>query len=81
MPPDLWTLCPLALRQGGLTPYDYICKIWASKPDRFIVNPIHQMSGLNRMAKPGGASVVKGILWLGIAFAGPGLAGLAVLVV
>ena len=32
---------------GGLTPYEYICKIWTSEPDRFIVNPIHQMPGLN----------------------------------
>ena len=30
-----------------LTPYEYIAKIWTSEPDRFIVNPIHQMSGLN----------------------------------
>ena len=28
---------------GGLTPYEYICKTWTSVPDRFIVNPIHQM--------------------------------------
>lgn len=32
---------------NGLTPYEYICKTWASKPDRFISNPIHQMPGLN----------------------------------
>ena len=32
---------------GGLTPYEYICKIWTSKSDRFILNPIHQMPGLN----------------------------------
>jgi len=32
---------------GGLTPYEYICKIWTSEPDRFILNPIHQMLGLN----------------------------------
>jgi transposase InsO family protein len=30
-----------------LTPYEYICKIWTSEPDRFILNPIHQMPGLN----------------------------------
>jgi hypothetical protein len=30
-----------------LTPYEYICKIWTSEPDRFIQNPIHQMPGLN----------------------------------
>jgi len=32
---------------GGLTPYEYICKIWTSEPDQFILNPIHQMPGLN----------------------------------
>lgn len=32
---------------GGLTPYEYICKIWTSEPDLFILNPIHQMLGLN----------------------------------
>ncbi|MCI1530807.1 MAG: integrase core domain-containing protein, partial [Acetobacter sp.] len=31
----------------GLTPYEYICKIWTSEPDRFIINPIHQIPGLN----------------------------------
>lgn len=32
---------------NGLTPYEDICKIWTSEPDRFILNPIHQMPGLN----------------------------------
>ncbi|WP_010140769.1 IS481 family transposase [Oceanicola sp. S124] len=32
---------------NGLTPYEYICKIWTSEPDRFILHPIHQMPGLN----------------------------------
>ena len=32
---------------SGLTPDEYIAKIWTSEPDRFIVNPIHQMPGLN----------------------------------
>jgi hypothetical protein len=30
-----------------LTPYEYICKIWTSEPDRFVLDPIHQMPGLN----------------------------------
>lgn len=30
-----------------LTPYQYICKIWTSEPERFILNPIRQMPGLN----------------------------------
>jgi hypothetical protein len=32
---------------SGLIPYEYICKIWTSEPDRFNVDPIHQMPGLN----------------------------------
>ena len=32
---------------SGLTPYEYVCKIWTSEPDRFILNPIHHMPGLN----------------------------------
>ena len=31
----------------GLTPYEHICSCWTSQPDRFIINPIHQMPGLN----------------------------------
>ena len=32
---------------SGLTPDEYICKIWTSEPDRFILDPMHQVSGLN----------------------------------
>ena len=32
---------------NDLTPYEYVCKVWTSEPDRFVVNPIHQMPGLN----------------------------------
>lgn len=31
----------------GLTPFDYICKIWTSEPERFTLVPTHQMPGLN----------------------------------
>ncbi len=31
----------------GLTPYEYICKCWTSEPDRFTLDPVHQMPGLN----------------------------------
>lgn len=31
----------------GLTPYEYICKIWTIEPERFIVNPFHHTVGLN----------------------------------
>ncbi|SNT76972.1 Integrase core domain-containing protein [Paracoccus seriniphilus] len=37
---------------SGLTPYEYICKIWTSEPDRFTLNPIHQMPGLNIQIVP-----------------------------
>ena len=31
----------------GLTPYEYICKLWTKEPQRFILDPIYQMPGLN----------------------------------
>jgi transposase InsO family protein len=31
----------------GLTPYEFICKQWTIEPERFIIDPIHQMPGLN----------------------------------
>ncbi len=31
----------------GLTPYEFICKIWTSEPERFTMDPRHQMPGLN----------------------------------
>ena len=37
----------------GLTPYEFICKTWASQPERFILNPLHQMPGLNTWTPPG----------------------------
>ena len=32
---------------SGLTPYEYICKIWIVAPARFFQNPIQQIPGLN----------------------------------
>ncbi len=32
---------------GGLTPYEHICKVWTSDPQRLNVDPILQMPGLN----------------------------------
>ena len=32
---------------NGLTPYEYICKIWTEDPKKFKLNPTHQMPGLN----------------------------------
>ena len=31
----------------GLTPYEFICKTWKSQPERFKLDPIHHMPGLN----------------------------------
>ena len=31
----------------GLTPYEFICRLWTKEPERFRLNPIHQMPGLN----------------------------------
>ena len=31
----------------GLTPYEFICKQWTNEPERFTLNPLHQMPGLN----------------------------------
>jgi hypothetical protein len=30
-------------------PYEYLCKLWTQTPDRFTLNPIHQMPGLNTL--------------------------------
>ncbi len=44
---DAYNYARRLITLSGLTPYEYICKIWTSEPDRFIVDPIHQMPGLN----------------------------------
>jgi len=31
----------------GLTPYEFVCKAWTSQPERFKINPLHQMPELN----------------------------------
>ena len=31
----------------GLTPYERICQLWTEQPDRFRLNPLHHMAGLN----------------------------------
>lgn len=31
----------------GLTPYEYICNVWTKEPERFRLDPIHQMTGLD----------------------------------
>ena len=32
---------------NGLTPYEYICGLWTKEPERFRLDPVHQMPGLN----------------------------------
>ena len=46
---DLYTAVGLknASSNSGRRTYENICKIWTSEPDRFILDPIHQMPGLN----------------------------------
>ena len=31
----------------GLTPYEFICESWTTEPERFNLNPLHQMPGPN----------------------------------
>ena len=31
----------------GLTPYEFICRVWTKEPQRFTLNPLQQMPGLN----------------------------------
>ena len=33
----------------GLTPFEYICKIWTTNPERFTLDPTHQSPGLNNL--------------------------------
>ena len=32
------------------TPYEFICKCWTIEPERFILEPIHQIPGLEHLA-------------------------------
>ncbi len=34
----------------SLTPYEAICKTWTSEPQRFRLDPLHQVLGLNNRA-------------------------------
>ena len=31
----------------GLTPFERICQLWTEQPERFRLNPLHHMAGLN----------------------------------
>lgn len=37
---------------SGLAPYEYICNIWTSDPDRFIVDPIRPDAGTEHLEPP-----------------------------
>ena len=41
----------------GLTPYEYICRAWTKEPERFTLNPLQQMPGLNTLGAPGRQAV------------------------
>lgn len=34
-------------RPSKVSPYEVICKAWASHPERFTLNPLQQKPGLN----------------------------------
>ncbi|MGH6834980.1 MAG: hypothetical protein ACREC9_05395, partial [Methylocella sp.] len=42
----------------GLTPYEYICKIWTKEPDRFKVDPFQHNVGLNILSGCEAAKVI-----------------------
>ena len=42
----------------GLTPYEFVCKAWTSEPQRFKLNPLQQMPGLNTYLALHGVFVV-----------------------
>jgi hypothetical protein len=31
----------------GFTPYEFVCKVWTSQPQRFTISPLQKMPGLN----------------------------------
>jgi hypothetical protein len=44
----------------GLTPYENICKIWTTQPNRFGLNPLHHTVGLNKLVR-GPSSIFLGL--------------------
>ncbi len=46
---DFLSACNFARRLKilqGLTPYEYICKVWTLEPQGFKIDPYHQITGL-----------------------------------
>jgi transposase InsO family protein len=50
---------------NGLTPYEYICKVWTSQKERFVIDPLQQMPGLNSAASCSTRSLDSGSFWSG----------------
>jgi excisionase family DNA binding protein len=46
----------------GLTPYECVCKAWAKEPNRFTLDPTHQMPGLNTYCATAAARL-RSMLW------------------
>lgn len=62
------TACNFARRLNtlsGLTPYEYVCSIRASEPDRFCADPIHQMPELDTQASCQGSCMASQVTQLG----------------
>lgn len=38
---------PVYPRGSGIPPYEFICKPWATEPERFNVDPLYRMPGIN----------------------------------
>jgi hypothetical protein len=47
----------------GRSPYEYICGTWMVEPDRFAVDPNHQMPGTEHLGMPPGASIFQSATW------------------
>jgi hypothetical protein len=59
----------------GLTPYEYICKCWTSQPERFKLNPLQKMPGLN-MSEGKRLGTSRSAVWVRIGIAAMALCGL-----
>jgi hypothetical protein len=51
----------------GLTPYEFVCKSWASEPQRFTAIPLHQMPGLNTwpVRRSASSDATQSVAWPG----------------
>jgi transposase-like protein len=43
----------------GLTPYEHICKVWTTQPNRFRLHPLHHTVGLNTWPRSAAAFVIR----------------------